>query len=888
MKKIIRSAVVKAVAFILILACASGAAGIVCALGREFKGTGPAYQFDHDFEDSYSFYEAKQELLDTLLESRDMEIEALDAIEASGHGLAAGKGEGWEMNNSDDYIENIKSSPYWFHWTKTAVKTILPAEIIPDVTTSPSPEGEAVTAYESENDVIPVEAVPVEAPSGEDGASRSTWSSLGVGGGESGSQSFYLDGSEVIMTTGNITFEVVPTEYIELFVSLHNAGCDARTDYALAMRFTEDGEIELSDGSEFETVSTYIPGHVYDFVFAVDAQDNRYSVMMDYNGDSNSGRELLAQGNEFYVSSGGGIYCDRLTVIDRGGVSVNNINVERGPLALVTDYAYEPRVSLADGGGYTYTDPASGGEYTWQDSEDRWIQRGSDWGSFDIYVGMRREYYDELRHEWEKSREEVLKSVYSAVLLGVLTLLLWIYLLVVAGRRGNDEDVHTLLIDRAPVELTAVIGLGAAIGLGVGSAASAVMYADTGDSIFMHLALAAAMACMGAFVPTTQSLVRNLKNRSFLSRSLIYMAFKPLWGLLAKLLRFALRWLKKVLIAAWGLLKNLVPNIKRAFFFICRGKFTISVMALFLLYTFIMIFAGLAEEPLIIVLIPIAVYFLYRYLFELDKIKTGIFDIRGGNTDRKIEGCKTVLLKDCADALNSINEGVRASVEREVKAQRMKSELITNVSHDLKTPLTSIISYADLLSSMELTPKEANDYAEIIKRKGDRLKKLTQDLFDISKAESGAETPDIERLDIALLLRQSLAELNTEIEKSGLRFVPSIPEKEIFVQSDGKKLSRVFENLLVNAIKYSMTGTRVYVTLKEENGVSVEIKNISAEPMNFDASEITERFVRGDKSRATEGSGLGLAIAKSYAELCGGSLEIEVDGDLFKATVKIR
>ena len=192
------------------------------------------------------------------------------------------------------------------------------------------------------------------------------------------------------------------------------------------------------------------------------------------------------------------------------------------------------------------------------------------------------------------------------------------------------------------------------------------------------------------------------------------------------------------------------------------------------------------------------------------------------------------------------------------------------------------------MTGMELTPKEANDYAKIVKQKSDRLKKLTQDLFDISKAESGSDTVNTEILDMALLLRQSLAELNSEIEKSGLTFVTDIPEGEVRVSGDGKKLSRVFENLLVNALKYSMAGTRVYVSLSLEDGKAVAaIKNISAEPMNFDPAEITERFVRGDQARTTEGSGLGLAIARSYTELCGGKLIISVDGDLFKAEVKM-
>ncbi|MGN1098141.1 MAG: sensor histidine kinase, partial [Clostridia bacterium] len=385
--------------------------------------------------------------------------------------------------------------------------------------------------------------------------------------------------------------------------------------------------------------------------------------------------------------------------------------------------------------------------------------------------------------------------------------------------------------------------------------------------IMTPLSMLAAVVAVSLFIVTTQSIVRNIKNKTFFSRILTF-----------KIVKFL-----------WAKLKQLCYGVKKAFGFLCGNRISAIVLALFAAYTLLItFFIGMGGLFIAFVIFVAAGYFMYRYLVQLDKIKTGIIQIRSGNTDYKIEGCTTELLANAADALNSINEGVKIGVEREVKAQRMKSELITNVSHDLKTPLTSIISYADLLDGMELIPKEANDYAKIIKQKGDRLKKLTQDLFDISKAESGNESVNPERLDIALLLRQSMAELNSDIEKSGLSYVTSIPDKEIFVTADGKKLSRVFENLLVNTLKYSMRGTRVYVTLKSDgDGAAVEIKNISAEPMNFDSSEITERFVRGDSSRTTEGSGLGLAIAKSYAELCGGSLAIDIDGDLFKATVRI-
>ena len=213
----------------------------------------------------------------------------------------------------------------------------------------------------------------------------------------------------------------------------------------------------------------------------------------------------------------------------------------------------------------------------------------------------------------------------------------------------------------------------------------------------------------------------------------------------------------------------------------------------------------------------------------------------------------------------------------------MKTELITNVSHDLKTPLTSIISYTELLSKVEELPEEAVDYIQIIAKKSNRLKNLTQDLFDISKVQSGNESVELEKLDISLLINQSLGEHDNEIKNSGLRFCVDV-EKELYITADGRKMSRVISNLIGNALKYTMKNTRVFVSASKNDGeIVIEFKNVASYPMEFNESEIMGRFVRGDESRSVEGNGLGLAIAKSYVELCGGQFEIVIDGDLFKA-----
>ena len=220
-----------------------------------------------------------------------------------------------------------------------------------------------------------------------------------------------------------------------------------------------------------------------------------------------------------------------------------------------------------------------------------------------------------------------------------------------------------------------------------------------------------------------------------------------------------------------------------------------------------------------------------------------------------------------------------------LKAERLKTELITNVSHDLKTPLTSIISYTELLSGLDDLSEEAKDYVRIIEKKSQRLKTLTQDLFDISKAQSGNENVVLEKIDVSLLINQSLGEYDNEINKSGLTFCVNA-EKDLYILSDGRKMSRVIGNLINNILKYTMKNTRVFISaFSKDNEIIMEFKNIASYPMEFSAEEIVGRFVRGDESRTKEGNGLGLAIVKSYTELSGGNFRVVLDGDMFKAII---
>ena len=255
-----------------------------------------------------------------------------------------------------------------------------------------------------------------------------------------------------------------------------------------------------------------------------------------------------------------------------------------------------------------------------------------------------------------------------------------------------------------------------------------------------------------------------------------------------------------------------------------------------------------------------------------------------GDLDTPIEGDMGIF-NPIEEELKKIQNGFKKAVEEEVKSERMKTELITNVSHDLKTPLTAIITYTDLVKN-ETDVDKRKEYIQVLERKSLRLKVLIEDLFEISKATSKNITMNFMRVDIVDLLKQVGLEYDNKIKETNLDFRWNLPEHKIVLWLDSQKTYRIFENLIVNITKYAMPHTRVYVEMRElENQVYISMKNISATELSFNTEEITDRFVRGDASRNTEGSGLGLAIAKTFTELQHGNLKISTDADLYKAEI---
>ena len=334
--------------------------------------------------------------------------------------------------------------------------------------------------------------------------------------------------------------------------------------------------------------------------------------------------------------------------------------------------------------------------------------------------------------------------------------------------------------------------------------------------------------------------------------------------------------------------------IKESFLNKSIGKQTLVMFIVFFL-------AGLGlggvliEPSLILIYVPLALavllptmYHYFKRMGYLNLVMKQTEEMAAGRLTSAIEVKGKSPIAKHAESLNDLRRGIEQSVKERAKSERLKTELITNVSHDLRTPLTSIITYTDLLKNKDLTEEERQKYVDILDKKSTKLKTLIEDLFEVSKMASGNIEILKQRVDLAQMLQQAVGEHEEDFKAAGLDLRVAIHERPIYAEVDGQKWWRVVDNLLVNARKYSLEGTRVYVSLQVVAGVAeFAIKNVAKYELGENIEELTERFKRADTSRHTEGSGLGLAIAQSIVDLHGGQLKLDVDGDLFKVTVRI-
>jgi len=321
---------------------------------------------------------------------------------------------------------------------------------------------------------------------------------------------------------------------------------------------------------------------------------------------------------------------------------------------------------------------------------------------------------------------------------------------------------------------------------------------------------------------------------------------------------------------------------------------TLKVLLISLIAFLLMLFVdavgyrGFAIAFLVSVLIAGAVAFLLlRYARRIYKLESGAQKASEGEYETLIEAGGDELGR-IAGSINSISAGINTAVEQRMKSERLKTELITNVSHDIRTPLTSIITYTDLLKSEGLDCERAPEYLDVLVQKSMRLKTLIDELFEAAKAATGNIEVYLTELDIVSLVNQVLGELDSAVISSGLDLRVNMPDR-LITRADGRLMQRVVENLLTNVFKYSLPGSRVYLDVyaPDKARVLLALKNISAAELNFDPSELTERFKRGDNSRTDGGSGLGLSIVQSFMDAQGGRFTVSIDGDLFKATVEL-
>ncbi len=468
-------------------------------------------------------------------------------------------------------------------------------------------------------------------------------------------------------------------------------------------------------------------------------------------------------------------------------------------------------------------------------------------------------------------------AVFAVILICfILGLLLFIFLMMAAGHRGEDDEVSLLLIDRMPMDLAMAAVL-------IFSSMCAALVLEMWD---IHASTAKTFCALGvgltasyiAVLAFCMSFAVNVKVGGWWERTVIC----KLWRLIGRFFR----WLWKMLGITFRALRETMSGVG-------MGK---RIWALFVLFVFCE-FVGLVlfryEFDLLMIfwLIEKIIFFLalMKILLDFGKVKRAGAEIAGGNLEYKVETEKMLIdMADVGNSLNTIGNGITSAVEERMKSERMKTELITNVSHDIKTPLTSIINYTDLLTKLDLKDPKAQEYLEVLGRQSARLKKLIEDLIEASKASSGALKLDMEKVNASMLLMQALGEYEEKFRRKGLDLRVTGETSEMMVRADSRYLWRIFDNLMSNMLKYAQAGTRAYIDMTCDAGeISIIFRNISDTPLNITGDELMERFVRGDSSRSTEGSGLGLSIADSLVALMGGTMEIVVDGDLFKVIVRM-
>ncbi len=492
------------------------------------------------------------------------------------------------------------------------------------------------------------------------------------------------------------------------------------------------------------------------------------------------------------------------------------------------------------------------------------------------------------------------------IMMMLLAVLLFIAFTASIGYHRGSEEVELSFIDRIPYEIFLVLFAAAAVIFTVilFEAVEEIYYRLLNDTYYRSTFFKNTQAFLWPFfglwtgIYTAGMLiwdttVSRLKNKSFLKTTFVGTALVPMCRWLWKIIVKVLRWLAIPFVALWKVAARFFKALRVYVIDITGSLPLAAIFARILSVSFLIdvFMVGTRDRPLMVAnrFVQSVIGFVLLSLMTIgyQKIRQGIRKIARGDLDYEIDDSNMpVFMKRQVADLNGINRAVTNAVDRQMKSERLKTELITNVSHDIKTPLTSIINYVDLLEKEDLQNDKAREYLDVLTRQSAKLKKLIEDLVQASKASTGNLDVDFEPTNVSLLLRQAEAEYRDKAEEAGLEWMMRLPEKDVYIFSDGKLLWRVFDNLLNNRVKYSLSGTRLYVDCSAEGGkVCVNFRNVSKAMLNISADELMERFVRGDSSRNTEGSGLGLSISQSLVRMLNGSMELTIDGDLFKVNL---
>lgn len=546
-----------------------------------------------------------------------------------------------------------------------------------------------------------------------------------------------------------------------------------------------------------------------------------------------------------------------------------------------SDIIYEESTTFADGEGTTMVHMNSN-EPTNKYYEEK---------NYSINIYLKEElvvtdsfyYVSEL---FDYVGEHKTSLLFTAIISAVVSLSLFIFLMCASGHKDKVEGIHISRFDRFPVDLlTAIyIGLTVLLALGIACVFDTVLYDMT--RYYYEAAVGAATPFLSALciigvvidfallaILSMTTAVR-LKTRTFIKSTLIFMGLKLFYKIIKKTWGTIVKCCKKSVNFTGRFLRKIPLVWKTILIVVAIMLFELIIFSYDWGYYWPTVWVFNAVLGVAVILIAII----------LKQIKNGTEEIAKGNIYKKINTKYMFLdFKDHAENINNINDGIAKAVEERMKSERFKTELITNVSHDIKTPLTSIINYVDLLEKEEINNETAKDYVAVLSRQSARLKKLIEDLLEASKASTGNISVNPSQFELGILLTQALGEYEERFAKNNLQIVLNKTDEMLLVMADNRHMWRVFDNLLNNIAKYAQPGTRVYINANRRNKMAeISFRNISKDPLNISGDELMERFVRGDSSRNTEGSGLGLSIAKSLTEVQKGKLDIQIDGDLFK------